>query len=269
MNQAFPSFLIRQWYKLKFYTCRALGFKTIKQNFFWGKLYVSFDWIGANIFFGNFENDETKLLTSLVAKNATILDVGANIGYYSIMLAKHASVGMVYSFEPSSREHDLLLKNISINALQNIKPFKQALGAKVGTEKLFIDELNYGANSLLETSHTRQFEQVNVSTIDEIIQREGATTVNLIKIDVEGWEYEVLKGAQKVIEQFRPLIFFESWKSYKQKYSTEMTPELYFLSGLSYYFTSFYNNRLHKINLDDEILTKDLLAIPNENKIPV
>lgn len=259
------NFLTRQLKKVRFYTKRALGFKKIKQKFNWGVVYVQFDWIGSNIFFGNFEEEETELLQHLVSKDSVVIDIGANIGYYSVMLAKTAET--VFSFEPSSREYELLRKNITLNRLDNVKAFKQALGSSNGVAKLFINDVNHGANSFIDTTiNTGNFEEVKVTTLNEIILLESPTRIDIIKIDVEGWEHEVLKGSKIIIEKFRPVIFFESWKSFKKPFGTTVSEEIEFLMSLDYRIASYYDKKIHILNGGDTVLTKDLLAIPVENK---
>jgi FkbM family methyltransferase len=259
------NFFARQLSKVRFHLYRSSGLKYIKQKFSWGELYVQFDWIGSNIYFGNFENDETELLQRLVRKDSVIIDVGANIGFYSVMLAKR--VGSVFSFEPSTREHELLCKNLTLNGLSNVKVFKQALGSRTGAEKLFINDANHGANSFVDSpSNEGSFEEVEVITLDDVMATESPSQIDLIKIDVEGWEHEVLKGSKKIIEKFRPVIFFESWKSFKKPYSSDISEEIDFLTSMNYCLTSYHNDGVHLLKPGDEILTKDLLAVPVENK---
>jgi hypothetical protein len=102
--------------------------------------------------------------------------------------------------------------------------------------------------------------------LDDVISIESPNRIDLIKIDVEGWEHDVLKGSKRIVEKFRPLIFFESWKSFKKPFSAGISEEIDFLMSMNYCVTSYHNNRVHLLKQNEEILTKDLLAVPVENK---
>src|SRR5258706_7410950 len=99
-------FILRQVLKLKFFAFKLVRFKEIKRTYPCGHLVVGFDWIGQNIFFGNFENTELLILSNFINNNSVVIDVGANIGFHTVFFASKVNNGFIYSFEPSSREFE-------------------------------------------------------------------------------------------------------------------------------------------------------------------
>jgi len=142
------------------------------------------------------------------------LDVGGNIGQTALMMAKKTgNNGRIYSFEPFPGTFQKLKKNLSLNpGISNIQPQNAALGAVPGSLMMSQDCMsNSGSNRMVAettaTSHCKV--TVPVSTIDIFARQQQLTTVDFIKIDVEGFEYKVLNGAMETITKHRPLLFIE------------------------------------------------------------
>jgi FkbM family methyltransferase len=145
---------------------------------------------------------ERFLLRSLVAPNATIVDVGANIGYTSLLLAQAAGRGgRVLSFEPSSTNLVELRRNCSATAFAPIRVEGKAVGDRCGRTRIS-RELNATVTASAETEAT---EEVEVVVLDGFLEEPP----DLIKIDVEGFEEKVLAGARQTLEQHRPNLFLE------------------------------------------------------------
>jgi FkbM family methyltransferase len=145
---------------------------------------------------GEKNNLETLILS---ANNGDVVyDIGGNIGLYSIFLSKKVSGGgKVIVFEPEKENYDHLLDNIELNNIKNIVVFKKALGEKNEQAKLYIGE-EMGNCSLLEkTGYENKYELIDVVNGDNFIEKNNLPYPNLIKIDVEGYEYNVLKGLSK------------------------------------------------------------------------
>jgi len=166
------------------------------------------DWMGHYYYYG-FKDENIDKLFSLVKENFVIVDVGANIGYTTLNFAKRiGSNGTVYSFEPDPLNHERCLKNIKLNQYQNIKLIKKGLGSISGSFNLEIaTENNRGGNRINQSSEIGDYNIIEVTTLDSEIP--DGLSVNLIKIDVEGFELEVLKGASKILKQFHPIVFCE------------------------------------------------------------
>ncbi len=140
-----------------------------------------------------------RLLERFLVDDSTVIDVGAHIGTVSIPLSYKAK--RVISFEPSQVSFGLLQKNIELNGIQNIDARNKGLGSKPGHASLApMPEGNAGGQTL----DADEAGSIEVSTLDA-----EAESADLIKIDVEGMEMEVLKGATKLIERSEPSIFME------------------------------------------------------------
>lgn len=148
----------------------------------------------------------------------TVFDVGANIGWFSLMMAARVGpAGQVYAFEPSPRIHADLRRVLALNPMPQIQPVQAAVSDQEG-EALFcdIDE----ADVRRESSHLstlamypqellrHQTSQVRTLTLDGFA-REGQLAPSLLKIDVEGAEFLVLEGARETIRAHRPLMVIE------------------------------------------------------------
>lgn len=150
-------------------------------------------------------------LFRLIKSDTVIVDIGSNIGTAALHAAATAKNGMVYAYEPDSANYSSLRENMSLNHFENIVTIQKALGEIPTRSKLFkVNRFNNGMNRILpEGSPVQDFEIIEVSTLDEEMKRLKPIRIDLIKIDVEGYELNVLKGARQVLEQFHPLLVVE------------------------------------------------------------
>ncbi len=121
-----------------------------------------------------------------------VIDLGANIGAYSLYAARSAT--KVYAFEPESSNFEQLKKNIELNRALPIHIFKKAASGTNGTAQLSLGAINKGASSLVLKRSDAQ-EQVETLTLDHILSLCGLSHVDFLKIDIEGSEYELFENA--------------------------------------------------------------------------
>lgn len=141
-----------------------------------------------------------------------IIDAGANIGYLSLKFARLSPNGFVYSFEPDTDNFSQLCANVNANKFANLKIFKNALGEKPDQRRLYkLYAFNPGANRILASSDDLSCpsEIVDVTTLDLFEEREKPRRIDLIKIDVEGFELFVLRGGRNLIQHWKPVLFVE------------------------------------------------------------
>lgn len=133
----------------------------------------------------------------------TIFDVGANVGDYSLQVLSRCPAARLYCFEPSRKTFQLLSQNLA--DYKNAHLYNFGLGDKEESVTLYSDAETSGMASVyqrqLEHINVRMdwTEQVSLKTLDEFCRAQGVEHINLLKIDVEGHELNVLKGAQRLI----------------------------------------------------------------------
>jgi FkbM family methyltransferase len=164
-----------------------------------------------------FERAEIDLVAAFLKPGMNVIDVGANIGIYSILgSAIVGDTGHVWAFEPSQESYGRLLRNLQLNGCKQVDPIQAALSSEPDKQMRLTSDAGYGdayrylAPASEGTSDARG-EVVPVTTLDRCARERGIGDVNLIKIDVEGGEYRVLLGAKEVLASNREVaIIFES-----------------------------------------------------------
>ncbi len=201
------------------------------------------------------EKYETEVFKKKVREGMVVVDVGANIGYYSLIAAKLVGKsGIVYAFEPMLSNYALLCKNIEINSYINVVPIQKAVSNKTGKSKLWYEKDWSGSPSFwkecaLTVSHHKSLEKggfVEVETIalDEFLRNQK---VDIIKIDAEGAEGLILDGAKRILKSNYPLvIFMEFWPDALRNLGTNPIGLLYKLQEYGFKIC-FINEKKQKI----------------------
>ena len=128
------------------------------------------------------------------------VDVGAHIGYFSTLAARRVGTGgTVVAFEPDPHNFALLTRNLRRNRLDNVLPQQLALGSSAGIRTLFFSTDNLGDHRLHYESDDRRSLAVTVDTLDHALERCGVARVDAIKLDVQGSELDVVKGAERTL----------------------------------------------------------------------
>lgn len=174
-------------------------------------------WIDWNVLFrGGFEPRLASVMKRLAVEGAVAFDIGANIGVHSLTLARAVGAGgRVLAFEPNPPVRRVLTRNLALNRLDQVIVFECALGSEAGKMELRVPDpaspeaSNPGLASLvaLETAH--HLVRVPVRTVDQIVDDVGLDRVDLVKIDVQGYEYDVLLGMRDTLNRFSPALIFE------------------------------------------------------------
>jgi FkbM family methyltransferase len=139
----------------------------------------------------------------------TFLDIGANIGYFSLLAAAAiGSSGRVVAFEPTPTVASRLRENILLNRFTNVTVVEAAVSGRDGHAQLSQSTEDPEANSLFGPAGEGMVKVATVSLDDELLRRK-ITGVDVIKIDAEGSELEVLKGARRLLTTERPAIVLE------------------------------------------------------------
>jgi len=165
------------------------------------------------IYFGIKETSKNELFRS-VGTGDIIFDVGANVGEYTLNFARSVgSTGKIFSFEPHPLVFKKLQHHIQINRMNHIKYYNMGLSDAPGKLHMSICETrNSGGRSVSKNNQKEnkgESTQVEVVQLDSIMEQENLSHIDLIKIDVEGHELRVLKGAEKLIVKYKPNLYIE------------------------------------------------------------
>ena len=133
-----------------------------------------------------------------IERNDVVIDVGAHVGFFTVKAAREAGKnGLVVAMEPEPNNAALLAENVRLAGLNNVVVLKEAAGARQEKSKLYLIGGTGRAHSLIHQG--QDYIEVQVSTLDDIIGRLGLKRVDYVKIDVEGAELEVLRGAENLL----------------------------------------------------------------------
>lgn len=161
------------------------------------------------IYYGVKDADYNSIL-NLITSSKIILDIGANIGTTSLYFANINSTAKIYAFEPHPDTFNRAVENISLNNFENIQLIKLGLGEAKESVKLYeVNEHNPGMNRIIAENKNLPFKIIEIDSLDNIVLEYGIQHIDLIKLDVEGFEYSVLKGAKNTIAKWKPSLFIE------------------------------------------------------------
>jgi FkbM family methyltransferase len=151
------------------------------------------------------------LLKKHVRDDSVVLDIGAHIGLFSVIAAKWSgTAARIYAFEPAPSSYRVLERTIQMNRLAGkVVPVQAAVGSESGTIDFFVsDQEADNSNSLVPYKSDRPLRPVSVplESIDHFVAERQLTKVDFIKIDVEGAEYDTLRGGLEVLRRFRPVV---------------------------------------------------------------
>jgi len=214
--------------------------------------------------YGFYEEFETELVKKIIQKNYIVLDIGANIGYYTLLFAKLVGDnGKVFAFEPEPNNFALLKKNTEINGYRNVALIQKAISNRTGKTKLYVNERNAGGHTIYNSYNSCQMVDVDVTKLDDYLDT-SITTVNFAKIDVEGSEFGVIEGMKNLLQKTKDFIIMSEFNpSFIKKYGKE--PEDYVEILLQHGFKFYHIDSREKTikEIDYKVLLKKYTA---ENK---
>jgi FkbM family methyltransferase len=174
---------------------------------------MKFDATGGTLKYllGDLESEEENMIASITQPNAIVYDIGANIGYYAIGIArKIGEKGQLYAFEPSSEARMVLERNVQQNQLKNVRVIPHAVSNKTGMIPFHVSD-NGTMSSINQNYNKTIHEEITIQAVslDDFVFQEKNPAPQFVLIDVEGAELLVLEGMREVLKQFRPTILCE------------------------------------------------------------
>lgn len=148
---------------------------------------------------GEYEPEAQRLLRAMDLRGAVCVDVGAHMGLHTMLMSKLAGPdGRVFSFEPQSRNFDLLQRNIRANGLSNVQARRAAVGDRDGTCRMAVHPTNLGDHRVAAGGFNGGVEEVPMVRLDSVLSGlPGA--IGLVKIDVQGYETHVIRGMRETL----------------------------------------------------------------------
>jgi FkbM family methyltransferase len=169
---------------------------------------LSIDDVGRTLYtYGSLDYYDESAIRRMLQPASVCLDIGAHIGYYSLLLSRWAGPdGRVFSYEPVPYTYSFLVRNLKQNNASNVKPEQAAIGKREGVVRMFAAKgKRLGWSTVGDAGEL----EVRCATIDSELARLNLKNVDFMKIDVEGYELMTLIGGELTIRQMRPRIMFE------------------------------------------------------------
>ncbi len=176
----------------------------------------------------------TKIFSEIIKKDWTVLDIGAHIGYYSLLASSLVGDrGRVYSFEPDPHNFSLLQKNIYENNISNVELINKAVGEKKRKVTFHVNTRNTGDNRIFDNGQLRKEIKVQQIAIDEFLLK---IPVDFIKIDIQGSEMNAMLGMKKLLSMNKNIIILtELWPEGLKMSNSSISEYLTFLEKRHFY----------------------------------
>lgn len=232
------------------------------------------DHIGSHIYwYGGYNLDIAHVLDRVLSPGMVVLDVGANMGEISLVAANRVGTsGQVVAFEPLSSMREELQKNLELNPGMAVDVAPIGLSDSARKANVFSNEtsdgagaVNHGLASLYQqvTGAKRPAETIELTTLDSWAAETNPERIDLIKVDVEGEELAVLKGAAETLRKYRPKLIVEVQRETCEAAGYSPAEILKFLGGLGYTFSRIRRGgRLREIEIDDLSRFQNVLCVP-------
>jgi FkbM family methyltransferase len=216
----------------------------------------------AALYCGLYDYDEMHFLLRYLRPEDTFLDIGANIGIYTLLAATKLSRGRVYSFEPLPKNYDRLKENLELNHFQQVEAYPIAISHQTGSVAL--DPAGEDALPFITSEVTQRTISVMTDTLERILPEESLQTLVLAKIDIEGAEILAFKGATALLQNHRPPVWILEINDAVHRFGYTRQDVVDFLQkyGYSLYRYDVDANQIYPITLQQK-QGNNVLAIAN------
>ncbi len=151
---------------------------------------------------GFYEYEKQEWISREVRPNRVFWDVGANVGFYSLLASKLVGSGRVFAFEPAPRNLSYLNQHLALNHATNVEVLPTAVADRNGTSSFETEETGFMGHLSVEGSIT-----VPTTTLDSLVKEGKVLPPDYVKMDIEGAELLALRGASDTFQRFRPVLF--------------------------------------------------------------
>lgn len=185
--------------------------------------------------FGAYESSEFQMILRLLDDGQTILDIGANIGWYSLQIAAAFPNSRVYAFEPIPKTFSFLERNLGLNRIANVFIHNIGFWHKADTLTFFFYPEGSGNASAANVSDNASAIKIDcqVNRLDDFVAEHGLR-VDFIKCDVEGAELQVFEGSLDTLRRDSPILFTEMLRKWSAKFGYHPNQLIHLLAGVGY-----------------------------------
>lgn len=220
--------------------------------------------------YGEFSIGEWELFDQLVRPGMTVVEVGANIGAHSVPLARKCFPGPLYLFEPQQRVFQLLCANLALNDIRNAVAYPEASSDAHGFVVVppldYSARSNFGGVSVRADAEGLQGLRVRATPLDSL----NLAACHVLKVDVEGFEPQVLRGAAETIRRCRPVLYVENDRQANQQAVISLIADLGYTAY--WHLPPLFSAKNFNGNPDDifgNIVSVNLLALPTEKGVTI
>lgn len=203
--------------------------------------------------FDYYEEEDFEMIMRLIDDGSTVFDIGGNIGWYSINIAKSKKDVKVLTFEPIPKTFNYLIRNLAINNIANVQPFNFGFSNKEQELTFYYYPEGSGNASSANLSEGADVEKIvcQVKKLDDFVESSDLT-IDFIKCDVEGAELFVFQGGVESIRKDKPVIFAELLRKWAGKFNYHPNEVIDFLKDMGYRCFIVKDNRLVEFFTVDE-----------------
>ncbi len=213
---------------------------------------------------GTYDPFETEVLKNQIKKGDVVLDLGANIGFFTLIFAKLVGEeGKVFAFEPDPDNFSLLKKNIEINGYQNVILVHKAVSNETGKTRLYLSS-EASDHRIYDSYDGRKSIEIETTRLDDYFNKYNGR-IDFIKMDVQGAEWAVIKGASSLLQKTKNLkITTEFWPIGLKRFGVE--PQEYLKLLLKHCFQLYnINEKARKIEPVNITKLLETYTIEKEN----
>jgi FkbM family methyltransferase len=207
------------------------------------------DWLGRHVYItGEYERGTSRVIECLLQNGDTFVDIGANIGYFTLLAARCVgTTGRVIAFEPVPHVRSQLVQNIRLNGFVNCSVHEEAIFSRAGVSEFFEGPAEHvGVSSLRRLDVVTETLSVRTAKLDDVLASDARPA--LIKIDIEGAEYDALEGMHRTLEAHRPDLIVEITEDYLAGLGRSADQLARFLAALGYRMYAMDHNGLVLVN---------------------